>query len=91
MQHLQMASRPDRQPGPVVAMMVDLVCLPEGGMVEVPAHLVDERATLPCAALTAWSVVVSCDVKLERAKALGADAGINYRTTPNGRSRRAHR
>ncbi|MQM32543.1 MAG: hypothetical protein CRU78_19440 [Candidatus Accumulibacter phosphatis] len=72
-------------------MMVDLVCLPEGGMVEVPAHLVDEQATLPCAALTAWSVVVSCDVKLERAKALGADAGINYRTTPNGRSRRAHR
>jgi hypothetical protein len=42
-----MASRPDRQPGPVDAMMVDLVCLPEGGMVKVPAHLVDEQATLP--------------------------------------------
>ena len=34
-------------------------------------------------------MAVSCDAKLERAKTLGAEAGINYRTTPNGRSRRA--
>lgn len=107
--------------GPVDGMMADLVCLPEGGVVKVPAHLSDEQAaTLPCAALTAWSALVdydalgpgsrvlvqgtggvaifalqfakllgaqvtvisSSDAKLERARALGADAGINYVTTP---------
>ena len=79
-----------------------------------------EAATLPCAAVTAWSAVVtedrlgpgsrvlvqgtggvaiyalqiakmigahvtvisSSDEKIARAKALGADAAINYRTTP---------
>jgi NADPH:quinone reductase-like Zn-dependent oxidoreductase len=101
--------------------MADLMCLPEGGVVKAPAHLTDEEAaTLPCAALTAWSAVVtydslgpgshvlvqgtggvalfaiqfakllgahvtvisSSDAKLARARALGADAGINYTTTP---------
>ncbi|WP_291989188.1 NAD(P)-dependent alcohol dehydrogenase [Candidatus Accumulibacter sp. ACC007] len=107
--------------GPVDGMMADMVCLPEDGMVKVPEHLSDaEAATLPCAALTAWSAIVShdalgpgsrvlvqgtggvaifalqfakllgahvtvissSDAKLERAEALGADAGINYTTTP---------
>ncbi|MCB1931730.1 MAG: NAD(P)-dependent alcohol dehydrogenase [Candidatus Accumulibacter sp.] len=107
--------------GPVDGMMADLVCLPETGVVRLPAHLGDEEAaTLPCAALTAWSAVVtydtlgpgsrvlvqgtggvalfalqfakllgahvtvisSSDAKLARARALGADAGINYSTTP---------
>jgi NADPH:quinone reductase-like Zn-dependent oxidoreductase len=40
--------------------MADLMCLPEGGVVKVPAHLSDEEAaTLPCAALTAWSALVT--------------------------------
>ncbi|WP_366964032.1 zinc-binding dehydrogenase [Accumulibacter sp.] len=107
--------------GPADGMMADLVCLPESGVVKVPAHLADEQAaTLPWAALTAWSAVVtydtlgpgsrvlvqgtggvalfalqfakllgahvtiisSSDAKLTRAQALGADAGINYLTTP---------
>lgn len=107
--------------GPLDGMMADLVCLPEAGVVKVPAHLGDEEAaTLPCAALTAWSALVShdtlgpgsrvlvqgtggvalfalqfakllgaqvtiissSDAKLARAQALGADAGINYVTTP---------
>jgi NADPH:quinone reductase-like Zn-dependent oxidoreductase len=107
--------------GPVDGTMADLVCLPEHGVVKAPAYLTDlEAATLPCAALTAWSALVthehlrpgsrvlvqgtggvalfalhiaklfgahvtvisSSDEKIARAKALGADAAINYRTTP---------
>jgi NADPH:quinone reductase-like Zn-dependent oxidoreductase len=107
--------------GPIDGTMADLMCLSEQGVAKVPAHLSDEEAaTLPCAALTAWSALVtyeslkpgsrvlvqgtggvalfalqfakllgahatvisSSDAKLARAKELGADAGINYVTTP---------
>jgi len=107
--------------GPLDGAMADLMCLSEGGVVKVPAYLSDvEAATLPCAALTAWSAIVtyaelwpgsrvlvqgtggvalfalqfakllgahvtiisSSDEKIARAKQLGADAAINYRTTP---------
>jgi NADPH:quinone reductase-like Zn-dependent oxidoreductase len=94
--------------------------VPAEDAVAAPAHLTDEEAaTLPIAALTAWStlqeggvkpgtwvlvegtggvallalqfaklagarviVLSSSDEKLARAKALGADATINYRTMP---------
>jgi NADPH:quinone reductase-like Zn-dependent oxidoreductase len=101
--------------------MAELMCLPAEGVVKVPAYLTDEQAaTLPCAALTAWSALVghdrlgpgskvlvqgtggvalfalafaklagchvtvisSSDEKLERARSMGADAGINYTATP---------
>ncbi len=107
--------------GPIDGAMADYMCLSEQGVVKVPAHLSDdEAATLPCAALTAWSALVtgeglrpgarvlvqgtggvalfalqfaklvgahvtvisSSDDKLARARQLGADAGINYTTTP---------
>jgi NADPH:quinone reductase-like Zn-dependent oxidoreductase len=107
--------------GPVDGTMAELMCLPEYGVVKVPAYLTDiEAATLPCAALTAWSALVthehlrpgarvlvqgtggvalyalqiakllgahvtvisSSDEKIARATALGADAALNYRTTP---------
>jgi NADPH:quinone reductase-like Zn-dependent oxidoreductase len=107
--------------GPIDGTMVDFMCLPEGGVCKVPEHLSDEQAAgLPCAALTAWSalithdtlgpgsrvlvqgtggvalfalqfakllgahvtVISSSDAKLARAQQLGADAGINYVTTP---------
>jgi len=107
--------------GPIDGTMAELMCLPAEGVVKVPAHLTDEQAsTLPCAALTAWSALVtyddlgpgsrvlvqgtggvalfalafaklagchvtvisSSDEKLARSKALGADVGINYTTTP---------
>jgi len=107
--------------GPVDGTMADLVCLPEYGIVKAPAYLSDiEAATLPCAALTAWSafvtndrvgpgsrvlvqgtggvalfalqiakllgahvtIISSSDEKIGRARSLGADAAINYRTTP---------
>jgi len=107
--------------GPIDGTMAELMCLPAEGVVKVPAYLTDEQAaTLPCAALTAWSAIVgydrlgpgsqvlvqgtggvalfalafaklagchvtvisSSDEKLARAKALGADAGINYTATP---------
>lgn len=107
--------------GPRDGTMADLMCLSQEGVVKAPAHLSDEEAaTLPCAALTAWSALVtydalapgsrvlvqgtggvalfaiqfakllgahvtvisSSDAKLARARALGADAGVNYATTP---------
>ena len=107
--------------GPIDGTMAEYMCLPEGGVTKVPAHLSDlEAATLPCAALTAWSALVNCgnirpgdrvlvqgcggvalfavafakllgahvtvisssEERLERVKQLGADAGINYRGTP---------
>jgi len=107
--------------GPVDGTMAELMLLPEEGVVQVPAQLSDEQAaSLPCAALTAWSAIVTCDQlgpgsrvlvqgtggvalfalqfaklrgaqvtvisssdeKIARAKALGADAAINYRRVP---------
>ncbi len=107
--------------GPIDGTMTEYMCLSEEGVVRVPAYLSDiEAATLPCAALTAWSaltsasavkpgdrvlvqgcggvalfavqfasllgahvtVISSRDDRIERAKELGADVGVNYRTTP---------
>jgi len=107
--------------GPLDGVLAEQIVLSEEGVVRVPDHLSDEEAaTLPCAALTAWSALVtegrlpagatvllqgtggvsifalqfakllglraiitsSSDEKLERARKLGADEGINYRQTP---------
>jgi NADPH:quinone reductase-like Zn-dependent oxidoreductase len=107
--------------GPLDGVMAEHMCLPEAGVVRVPDYLThEEAATLPCAALTAWSalavhtktqpgdrvlvqgtggvalfalafaklfgahvtVISSSNEKLDRAKSLGADATINYGTTP---------
>jgi NADPH:quinone reductase-like Zn-dependent oxidoreductase len=107
--------------GPIDGTMTDYMCLSEEGVSKIPAYLSEvEAATLPCAALTAWSALVtsgntrpgdrvlvqgcggvalfavafakmlgahvtvisSSDERLARVKALGADAGINYRSTP---------
>jgi NADPH:quinone reductase-like Zn-dependent oxidoreductase len=46
--------------GPVDGMLCESVVLPERGVVAVPAYLSDiEASTLPCAALTAWSALVT--------------------------------
>lgn len=106
--------------GPIDGTMAETMCLSEQGVVKVPAHLADaEAASLPCAALTAWSaltasatkpgdrvliqgcggvalfavqfakllgsqvtVITSSDERMERVRQVGADATINYRTTP---------
>lgn len=107
--------------GPLDGVMAEYMAVSEQGIAHAPAHLSDvEAATLPCAALTAWTALVtegrvrpgdtvlvqgtggvslfalqfakllgaraivtsSSDEKLARARALGAEAGINYRTTP---------
>jgi NADPH:quinone reductase-like Zn-dependent oxidoreductase len=45
--------------GPLDGTLAELMVLPEQGVVRVPEHLSDaEAATLPCAALTAWSALV---------------------------------
>jgi NADPH:quinone reductase-like Zn-dependent oxidoreductase len=47
--------------GPIDGTMTDFMCLSEEGVCKVPDHLSDvEAATLPCAALTAWSALVTC-------------------------------
>jgi len=107
--------------GPIDGTMADYMCVSEEGVSKVPAHLSDvEAATLPCAALTAWSALVTCSntrpgdrvlvqgcggvalfavafakllgahvtvisssqERIERVMQLGADAAVNYRTTP---------
>lgn len=46
--------------GPLDGVMAEFVCLSQDGVVRVPDYLSDaEAATLPCAALTAWSAVVT--------------------------------
>jgi hypothetical protein len=41
--------------GSIDGMLAEYVVLEEEGVVRIPAHLsVEEGATLPCAALTAW-------------------------------------
>ncbi|MEK6243381.1 MAG: alcohol dehydrogenase catalytic domain-containing protein, partial [Pseudomonadota bacterium] len=46
--------------GPLDGTMAEYMVLPEEGVVKVPAHLTDEQAaSLPCAALTAWSAIVT--------------------------------
>ena len=108
--------------GPLDGVMADRICLSEQGVVKVPDYLSDsEAATLPCAALTAWSAIVaqggvkagekvlvqgtggvalfalafakmhgahvtmisSSDEKLDKVRAMGADATINYHDTPD--------
>lgn len=108
--------------GPLDGMLAEYCLLDEAGVVVVPEHLThDEAATLPCAAVTAWSALVEqgnlragqcvvlqgtggvsifalqfakmlgarviitsgSDEKLQKAKLLGADELINYRTTPD--------
>jgi NADPH:quinone reductase-like Zn-dependent oxidoreductase len=108
--------------GGIDGMLAEYVVLEEEGVVKIPAHLsLEEGATLPCAAVTAWHAMVehakliagstvllqgtggvsifglqlakamgvqviitsSSDDKLARAKRLGADHGINYKTTPD--------
>ncbi len=45
--------------GPLDGMLAEEVCLPENGWVMIPDHLdYIQAATLPCAALTAWSSLV---------------------------------
>jgi NADPH:quinone reductase-like Zn-dependent oxidoreductase len=106
---------------PLDGVLQEYIAVPAEDAVAAPAHLTDaEAATLPIAALTAWSTLAegrvksgdtvlvqgtggvslfalqfaklagasviaisSSDDKLERAKALGADTGINYRTNPD--------
>jgi NADPH:quinone reductase-like Zn-dependent oxidoreductase len=44
--------------GPIDGTLAELMVLPEDGVIAVPEHLGDvEAATLPCAALTAWTAL----------------------------------
>jgi len=106
---------------PLTGVLQDYVIVPADDAVAVPPHLSDaEAATLPVAAVTAWStlaeanvrpghvvvvqgtggvslfalqfaklagarviILSSSDEKLARARQLGADVGLNYRSTPD--------
>jgi NADPH:quinone reductase-like Zn-dependent oxidoreductase len=107
--------------GDIDGMLTEEVALHEQGLVKIPGYLsMEEAATLPCAAVTAWNALVNAArltagetvliqgtggvsvfalqfakamgarvlgtsgsyPKLERARALGLDAGVNYRTQP---------
>jgi NADPH:quinone reductase-like Zn-dependent oxidoreductase len=50
--------------GPIDGTMTEFMCLSEQGVVKVPAYLSDlEAASLPCAALTAWSALTTASTK----------------------------
>jgi NADPH:quinone reductase-like Zn-dependent oxidoreductase len=105
-----------------VGLLAEQAVLPEHGLLSIPPHLsLEEAATLPCAAVTAWNALFetgsvkpaetvlvqgtggvslfalqfarlagarviatsSSDEKLAKARALGADDGINYKSTPD--------
>lgn len=107
--------------GDIDGMLAEEVVLHEQGLVKIPDYLsIEEAATLPCAALTAWNALVNAAhltagetvliqgtggvsifalqfakamgarvlgtsgsyEKLERARKLGLDAGLNYQTQP---------
>lgn len=107
--------------GPLDGVMAEYMAVDQEDVVKVPDHLGDEAAAaLPCAALTAWSALMTegrikpgdkvliqgcggvslfalqfakmagahvivlsgSDQKLQRALALGADRGLNYRAVP---------
>lgn len=107
--------------GPLDGTMCEYMRVPQEAVVRVPSALDDEQAaSLPCAALTAWSalagvgttrpgehvlvqgsggvslfalqfallfgarvtVISSSDEKIERMRAMGAHAAVNYRRTP---------
>ena len=56
--------RPGMLGGPLDGVMQEYMVLPEAGVVKAPTHLsAIEAATLPCAALTAWSAVICGGVK----------------------------
>jgi NADPH:quinone reductase-like Zn-dependent oxidoreductase len=45
-------------------VLQQFMLLPEDGVVKVPSHMdATAAATLPCAALTAWSAIIDCGVK----------------------------
>jgi NADPH:quinone reductase-like Zn-dependent oxidoreductase len=108
--------------GGIDGMLAEYAVLEEDGVVKIPAHLsVEEGATLPCAAVTAWHAIMeharliggqtvllqgtggvsvfglqlahamgmqtiitsSSDDKLAKAKKLGANHTVNYKTTPD--------
>lgn len=108
--------------GPIDGVLAEEMVTSAQGLVPAPGYLSDEEAaTLPCAALTAWSALVtmgqlkagdrvvvqgtggvslfalqfakmhgasvvitsSQDEKLAKARKLGADEGINYKSTPD--------
>lgn len=115
--------------GPYDGWLCEQRLYPAHALSKIPDHLsFEEAASLPCAALTAWSAIVtlgkvqpgdlvlvqgtggvslfalqfaklagaeviatsSSDEKLQKAKVLGADHGINYRSNPEwGRAARA--
>ncbi|HEY0877455.1 MAG TPA: NAD(P)-dependent alcohol dehydrogenase [Zeimonas sp.] len=107
--------------GPLDGTMAEFLRVPQEALARVPPALDDEQAaSLPCAALTAWSalavlgttrpgdhvlvqgsggvslfalqfaqlfgarvtVISSSDEKIERLRAIGACAAVNYRRTP---------
>lgn len=115
--------------GPLDGWLCEQRIFPANALAKIPDHLsYAEAAALPCAALTAWSAIVtmgrvqpgervliqgtggvalfalqfaklcgaevivtsSSDAKLEMAKKLGADHGINYKANPDwGKAARA--
>ncbi len=62
--------------GPIDGTMAELMCLSEQGVSKVPDYLSDEQAaSLPCAALTAWTALAGCSTTRPGEKVLVQGSG----------------
>lgn len=64
--------------GPLDGVMQEFMVLPQQGVVKAPKHFdAVEAATLPCAALTAWSAVIGANVKAGDAVVTQGTGGVS--------------
>jgi NADPH:quinone reductase-like Zn-dependent oxidoreductase len=64
--------------GPLDGVMQEFMVLPQQGVVKAPKHFsAVEAATLPCAALTAWSAVIGAGVKAGDAVVTQGTGGVS--------------
>ncbi len=64
--------------GDIDGMLAQFVVLGENGVVAIPDHLsYQEAATLPCAAVTAWNALATCDLKPGSAVLIQGTGGVS--------------
>ena len=64
--------------GDIDGMLAEFVLLSENGVVAIPDHLsYQEAATLPCAAVTAWNALATCDLKPGSAVLIQGTGGVS--------------
>jgi NADPH:quinone reductase-like Zn-dependent oxidoreductase len=64
--------------GDIDGTLADFIVVKENGLVAIPAHLsFQEAATLPCAGVTAWNALASCDLKPGQTVLIQGSGGVS--------------